>query len=92
MPKGKTREAKPGELRAINMLELLERLFKRPESRLDAQKLLSNLSPQGQIYAKHLVTSGPSGNAAAAKACGFTPEQLEKAVSELENGLASLKG
>lgn len=90
MPKKKTREAEHGELRGIALIEILERLFKRPESRLDAQRVLGSLSKNGQVYAKHLVMSGPSSNKAAAKACGFTPEQLETAVDELEKAVRSL--
>lgn len=87
----KTREAKPGELRGINILETLERMSKRPESRMDVQRLLDGLSPDAKTYAKHLVMSGPSGNGAAAKACGFTKEQLETAVAELEAGISALR-
>ena len=73
-------------------METMERLSKRPESRMDLQRLLTaTLSPDGQTYAKHLITSGPSDNASAAKACGFTLEQLEKAVLELEEGIARLR-
>ena len=90
MPKKKTREAEPGELRGIALIEILERLFKRPESRLDAQKALSKLSKDGQAYARHLVMSGPSSNKSAAKACGFSLEQLEAAANELETSIRSL--
>ena len=55
----KTREAKPGELKEINILEDLEKLSRRPESRIDLQKLLENLSENSKIYAKHLFSSGP---------------------------------
>ena len=64
-----TREAKPGELREIRIMETLERLSKRPETRMDVGTLLQNLSPNGQIYAKHLISSGPSSILSAAKAC-----------------------
>jgi len=74
------------------MLETLQRFFARPESRLDAQRLLNNLSPDGQAYAKHLVMSGPMANKTASKACGFTEERLEKAAGELEASLMSLRG
>ena len=92
MTKKKTREAEPGELRGIALLETLEKFFKRPETRIDAQRILSSLSKDGQTYAKHLVMSGPLGNVAAAKACGFTLEQLEASASELEKAVRSLMG
>ncbi len=84
MAKKKTREAEPGELRAIRLMELLERLSKRPESRMDLQRMLSGLSGPVQIYAKHLITSGPSGNKVAAKACGLSESDLEKAMADFE--------
>ena len=70
----------------------MERLFKRPESRLDAQRALGALSPNGQSYARHLVMSGPTGNVAAAKACGLTLEELEAAAQELEKAVRTLMG
>jgi hypothetical protein len=87
----KTREAKPGELREINILESLERLSRRPESRVDLQRLLDNLSIDAKAYAKHLVTSGPSSLLSAAKACVMTSVQIEGALTELENGIAKLR-
>lgn len=87
----KPREAKPGELREIKILELLEKYSKRPESRLDVRKILSNLSPTGQIYAKHLVMSGPSSLLGAARALGLTTEEIEAAIVELETGIAKLR-
>ena len=83
----KSREPKPGELREIKVLETLEKMSRRPESRLDVQRLLDKLSPRGQIYVKHLVMSGPSGLKAAAKACQLKVEEVEAALSELELGL-----
>jgi hypothetical protein len=80
----KPREAKPGEIREINILETLERMSKRPESRLDVQRMLDGLTEKCQIYIKHLVMSGPSSIKAAAKACGLTPEEVEAALQELE--------
>lgn len=87
----KTREAKPGELREINILETLERMTKRPESRMDVQRLLDKLSPTGKVYARHLVTSGPSSILSAAKACGISSKEIEEAIQELERGIANLK-
>jgi hypothetical protein len=86
-----TREAKKGELRGIQILERLEKMFARPESRLDAQKMLGLVSADAQAYAKHLVMSGPSSNAAAAKAMGFTQARLEAAAEELEKAIAAIR-
>jgi hypothetical protein len=82
-----SRDAKPGELRGIRILEKLEKMFKRPESRLDAQRILGKLSADAQTYARHLVVSGPSGNVAAAKASGLSKEQIELAAAEIETAL-----
>jgi len=86
-----TREAKPGELREIRVLELMEKLSKRPETRMDLQRFLEKLSPVGQTYARHLVTSGPSSIKAAAKACELKAEQIEAALTELEAGITKLR-
>ncbi|MDZ4676520.1 MAG: hypothetical protein SGI74_03340 [Oligoflexia bacterium] len=84
----KTREAKPGELRAIKILETIEKFSKRPEARMDLQRLLDRLSPDGKIYARHLIMSGPSGNAATVTATGLTIKQIEDAMLEIEDGLS----
>ena len=86
-----TREAKPGELREIRIMETLERLSKRPETRMDVGTLLQNLSPNGQIYAKHLISSGPSSILSAAKACGLTSKDIEAAIVEIENGIVEIR-
>ena len=87
----KTREAKPGVLREIRVLEQFERLSRRPESRLDLQRLSEKLSSNCQIYTRHLVTSGPSSIRAAAKACELTSKDIEAALTELEIGIATLR-
>lgn len=86
-----TRDAKPGELQGIQILEALEKMFKRPETRLDAQKMLGRVSAHAQTYAKYLVMSGPSGMAAAAKACEMTKAEVEAAANELTAALAALR-
>jgi hypothetical protein len=86
-----TRDAKPGELREIKVLETLEKMSRRTDARLDVQKILDRLSPTGQIYIKHLVMSGPSSLRAAAKACDLKVEEVEAALVELEQGIASLR-
>lgn len=87
----KTREPKLGELREIKILETLAKMSKRPESRMDVQRMLSRLSPTGQIYAKHLVMSGPSSIKAAAKACELKASEIEAAIQELEAGITLMK-
>lgn len=86
----KTREAKPNELREIYVLERLEKMSKRADSRLDVQRLLDKLSPPAQIYVKHLVMTGPSNPKTAAKACGLKSEEIEAALSELEQGIKAM--
>jgi hypothetical protein len=86
-----TREAKPGELREIKVLETLEKMSRRTDLRLDVQKILDRLSPTGQIYVKHLVMSGPSSLKAAAKACELKVEEVEAALTELEQSIAALR-
>lgn len=85
-----TREAKPGELQEIKILESLERLMKRPESRVDVQRMLESLTPNTQIYVKHLVMSGPSSLLSAAKASGLKVKDIEAALAELDAGVTAL--
>jgi hypothetical protein len=87
----KTREAKPGELREIRILELLERLSKRPESRMDVQRFIDRLTPATSVYLKHLITSGPSSVKAAAKACAMKSDEIEAALTEIEQGISKLR-
>ena len=86
----KTREAAPGELSEIQILEDLERLSKRPETRLDAQNMLEALSPNSQTYVRHLVTSGPSNLEAAAKACNLQVEEVEAAINEIQTRISAI--
>jgi hypothetical protein len=92
MPKPKKpREAKPGELREIHILESLERLSKRPESRMDVQRMLDGLTPNTKTYCKHLVMSGPSSLLSAAKTLSLTVQEIEAALDEIEKGIDSLR-
>ena len=86
-----SRQPKQGEMRGIRILERLEKMFKRPESRVDAQKILGKISAPAQAYAKHLVMSGPSSSASAAKECGLSKAELEAAATELEVALGVAK-
>jgi hypothetical protein len=90
MPK-KPREAKPGELREIRIMETLERMSRRPESRMDLQRVLTSFSPTTEIYIKHLISSGPSSLLAAAKALSLTVKEIESAIEEIEKGLAGIR-
>jgi hypothetical protein len=87
----KTREAKPGELREINVLQRLESLSRRTESRIDVQRMLESLSPISQTYVKHLVTSGPSSLLSAAKATGHTVKEIEESLNEIEQQISRLR-
>lgn len=88
----KKRDAKPGELQEIQIFESLERLMKRPESRVDVQRMLEKLTPNAQIYVKHLATSGPSSLLSAAKATGLKMAEIEVALAELDAGIAKIYG
>lgn len=91
MPKRTVREAKPGELREIHIMETLERLSKRPESRIDLQKCLTSLTPNTEKYVKHLISSGPSSLLSAAKACELSVKEIEAALEELQQRLDMLR-
>lgn len=87
----KPRDPKPGELRGIKILELIERLSKRPESRVDLERALERLSSDGQVYIRHLVMEGPSSDLAAAKASGLKKDKLQAAAIEVESKLEALR-
>ena len=87
-----SRDAKPGELREITLFEWIEKMSKRPESRVDLFRYLEKLRGPAQIYVKHLVMSGPSNLKAAAKETGLSVEDVEAALLELETGLSKLRG
>lgn len=84
-------EAKGNEMRALKVVETLEKMSRRTDSRLDVQKILDRLSPSAQIYVKHLVMSGPSSLKEAAKATGLELVQVQEALEELEEAILNLK-
>ncbi len=86
-----TRDAKPGELREIKIVETLERLTRRPESRIDVQRMLEKLSPNAQTYIRHLAMSGPSSILSAAKALKVTSKEIESALDEIEAAISKLR-
>ncbi len=88
----KPREAKDGEIREIRIVQQLEKLSSRPESRIDVQRFLESLSPTAHTYIKHLVTSGPSSLLGAAKATGLTVKDIEASLDEIEKGIIALRG
>ncbi len=88
----KTRNAKPGELREIKIVETLERFSRRPESRIDLQRMLDALTPNAQTYIRHLVTSGPSSILSAAKVLKVTAKDIESALTEIEQAILKLRG
>lgn len=88
----KPRDAKQGELREIKIVQQLEKLSSRPESRIDVQRFLEALSPTSQTYIRHLITSGPSSLLSAAKATGLSVKEIEASLEEIEKGIATLRG
>lgn len=87
----KTRDPKPGELSEIAILETFERMNKRPESRMDALKLLESLSDNGKLYARHLIMTGPTSTLTAAKSCGLTVRDIEEALLEIQKAIIRLR-
>jgi hypothetical protein len=85
-----TRKARPGELRAIKLVEAIQRLSEDDELRVDLRFLFGRLSPDALAFARHLIESGATGNAESMRACKLAPERFEAAARELEAGLAEL--
>jgi hypothetical protein len=55
------------------------------------QRLIDRLSPAASVYLKHLISSGPSSLKAAAKACEMKADEIEAALTELEQGIAKIR-
>jgi hypothetical protein len=88
----KVRAAKVGELRAIRVCEAMQRFGNDDELRVDLKWLYGRLSPDAQLYARHLMEWGATSDAEAARKCELSADRLEAAVSELEAGLRTLGG
>jgi inosine-uridine nucleoside N-ribohydrolase len=87
----KIREVTPADLKEVNILESLEKMSRRPESRIDVQSMLETLTPNCKTYVRHLVTSGPTNIALAAKACDLTEADVQACIVELAGRIQILR-
>jgi hypothetical protein len=86
----KRRDPKPGELRAIAVVEQLWRAADDPAARFDLSRVVSKLSPDAQRYVQLLIQEGARDDIAAAKALGLGKDAFEHAVAEVEAALREL--
>lgn len=81
------REAKPGELRALRMLRVLERAVSDVRVAIDVKQALHSVNPLAQSYAALLLEEGALPDAKAAKALGVSRAELGSAADQLERAL-----
>lgn len=81
------RDEKPGELRAIGILRLLERAMSDVRVAIDVKAALAKVSASAQRYAVFLLEEGAESDAKAAKALGMTKAELLEVAEELETAL-----
>ena len=86
----KRRPAKPGELRAIAILEQLSRLAADPDLRLDLQRAVAGLSGPAQRYVELLVSEGACSDADAARSLALDADALQHVIDEIAAALAEL--
>lgn len=82
------REAKAGELRAIRVLDRLERAVKDPRVAIDVKQALRSVSELARSYGALLLEEGAISDARAQKALGVSKEELVDAADELDLALA----
>jgi hypothetical protein len=85
------RAEKPGEVRAIRILECFDQARADPGSALDLQRALGSLSEHAQRYVELLVQEGARPDTATARALGLSVMDFRSAVEEVERAIASLR-
>jgi hypothetical protein len=81
------REAKPGELRALRVLQVLERAVGDVRVAIDVKQGLRSVGELARNYAALLLEEGAQPDLRAAKALGVSRSELESAADELERAL-----
>jgi hypothetical protein len=81
------RDGKPGEVRAVRMLRLLERAVNDVRVAIDVKEALRSVGPMARNYGAILLEEGAVPDAKAAKTLGITPAEVTAAADELERAL-----
>lgn len=81
------RDAKPGEVRAVRLLRVLERAVSDVRVAIDVKEALRRVGPMARNYGAVLLEEGAVPDARAAKALGVTQAELAAAADELERAL-----
>lgn len=86
-PRRARRDAKPGELRAVRVLRILERAISDVRSAIDVKEALQSVGELARNYGALLLEEGAITDVKAAKALGVTQAELIAAAEELERAL-----
>ena len=86
----KRRHARPGELRAIEILARLSRAGADPEAQLDLSRTVAKLSEPAQRYLELLVSEGVRTDGDAARSLALAPNVFQRAIEEVEAALRKL--
>lgn len=81
------REAKPGELRALRVLGVLQRALGDVRAAIDVKAALGRVSEGARRYGALLLEEGAMSDAGAAKALGATRAEVEALADELDRAL-----
>jgi hypothetical protein len=84
------RAEKPGEVRAVRILEYFDQARADPGSALDLQRALGSLSEHAQRYVELLVQEGARPDSASARELGLSVATFRDVVEEVERAIASL--
>ena len=83
-PTVRRRAEKPGEVRAVRILECFDRARTDPGSAIDLKRTLGSLSEHAQQYVELLVREGARPDKAAATALGLSVDAFRDVVEEVE--------
>jgi hypothetical protein len=84
------RKERPGELRSVDILAVLERSQHDPDLLFDLRRLVSSLPELAQRYLEHIVDEGAVSDADAAKALGVPTETLDPVVESVHKAITRL--
>ncbi len=84
------RAEKPGEVRAVRVLECFDRARADPANALDLQRALGSLSEHAQSYVELLVREGARADATAARALWLSAQAFREVVEEVERAMDGL--
>lgn len=91
-PESERRPEKPGELRALKILHILESVEDNPDLQIDMRDTWPTLPELSQRYATLLLEEGVSDDLESAKKLNVSDAELQKAIVTLDAALKSIAG